>query len=620
MGGLHRSGTTLLAALVGTNPTVAGFRQTGAPMDEGQYLQTVCPYDEQHGGPGRFAYAPGAHMTEHHELAGPATARLLREQWGRYLDPGRPVVLEKSPPNLLRFRFFQRLFPGSRFVLVMRHPVAVAMSTRKWTPALTVRQLVEHWLHAHELARADAAHVDAMLTVRYEDLMDDPDRTLGASRPSPAFHPPSTSAAWTGTRTPATCRPGGRARGRRRPRRPRRPGRTVRLPAARARLNRLRLRGRTDVPAAHRARHRRAAALRRLGPPGVDRLRRGRSGAGRLSRGGAGCRPGQPRRPGPPTGRRRQRSGRRDRTAAALLAGRHLRHRGRCGAGRRGRVGRPAGLVPILLRPDRRGADRHPRQVLAFATGAAAGHPAIDAVRAALTPDTEIVIGHCLGGAAAALALADAGAAAPALITLGAPHPPAVGPPASGPAFWVDVADVQDTLLLAAGTGPAGVTGRVSLDCDLGCAALATIWPRRSSARCSAACWRRVTAVDLRSMSGTRHGPGRGVPPSVSMIRVTPSERSAVMTATIVEHHPHRESASLRIALVMINDILRDGLSVALRGLALTTSVRSYRSMPELLTEAVDKRPEVLVVNAADGVAGIAAAGLIAPRAARSSC
>ncbi|MFG1677322.1 hypothetical protein [Micromonospora sp. NPDC049282] len=106
------------------------------------------------------------------------------------------------------------------------------------------------------------------------------------------------------------------------------------------------------------------------------------------------------------------------------------------------------------------------RQVRAFATGGAAGHPAIDEVRAALTPDTEIVIGHCLGGVAAALALADAGAAAPALITLGSPHPPAAGPPASGLATWVDVADVQDTLLLAAGTGPAGVTAKVSLDCD----------------------------------------------------------------------------------------------------------------------------------------------------------
>ncbi|MFG1742499.1 hypothetical protein ACGFLT_31225 [Micromonospora chalcea] len=106
------------------------------------------------------------------------------------------------------------------------------------------------------------------------------------------------------------------------------------------------------------------------------------------------------------------------------------------------------------------------RQVLAFAAGATAGHAAIDAVRAALTPDTEIVIGHCLGGVAAALALADAGPAAPALITVGAPHPPTVGPPASGPAVWVDVTDVQDTLLLAAGAGPAGVTERVSIDCD----------------------------------------------------------------------------------------------------------------------------------------------------------
>ncbi|MBU2665909.1 sulfotransferase [Actinoplanes bogorensis] len=178
MGGLHRSGTTLLASLAGTNPSVAGFRRTGAPMDEGQYLQTICPYDEQHGGPGRFAYTPEAHMTEHDELATPETARLLREQWGRYLDPGRPVALEKSPPNMLRFRFFQHLFPGSRFVLVLRHPVAVAMSTRKWTPALTVRELVEHWLYAQDLAAADGAHLDQLLTVRYEELMADPARVL----------------------------------------------------------------------------------------------------------------------------------------------------------------------------------------------------------------------------------------------------------------------------------------------------------------------------------------------------------------------------------------------------------------------------------------------------------
>ncbi|KUL33770.1 hypothetical protein [Actinoplanes awajinensis] len=106
------------------------------------------------------------------------------------------------------------------------------------------------------------------------------------------------------------------------------------------------------------------------------------------------------------------------------------------------------------------------RQVRAFATGPAAAHPAVDDVRAALTPDTEIVIGHCLGGVAAALALAGTGAAVPALITLGSPHPPAGEWPTSGPVTWVDVTDVQDTLVLAARSGPAGITGKVSLDCD----------------------------------------------------------------------------------------------------------------------------------------------------------
>ncbi len=103
------------------------------------------------------------------------------------------------------------------------------------------------------------------------------------------------------------------------------------------------------------------------------------------------------------------------------------------------------------------------RQTLAYAAGAAAGRRAADDVRAALTPHTEIVIGHCLGGVAAAAALTGPGTVARTLITLGSPHPAAGGPPAG---TWVDVTDVQDTLVLAAGAGPAGITGKVSLDCD----------------------------------------------------------------------------------------------------------------------------------------------------------
>ncbi|MCM4081442.1 response regulator transcription factor [Paractinoplanes hotanensis] len=86
------------------------------------------------------------------------------------------------------------------------------------------------------------------------------------------------------------------------------------------------------------------------------------------------------------------------------------------------------------------------------------------------------------------------------------------------------------------------------------------------------------------------------------------------MTATIVEQLVHREAAGPRIALVMGNDILRDGLAVALRGLVLAGPVRAYRSMTEL-AETTGERPDVLVVNAADGVPGIAAGSLLVPGA-----
>ncbi|HVX47342.1 MAG TPA: sulfotransferase [Mycobacteriales bacterium] len=178
LGGLHRSGTTMLADLLTAHPQISGFVGTGAPMNEGQYLQTVCPTDEQHGGPGRFAWAPEAHLTEESPLATAAAAETLRSQWERYWDLSRPVLMDKSPPNLLRFRLLQALFPGARFILVLRHPVPVSLSTQKWSASLTVPQLLAHWVHAYDLATADTAYLRHVITLRYEDLIADPESTL----------------------------------------------------------------------------------------------------------------------------------------------------------------------------------------------------------------------------------------------------------------------------------------------------------------------------------------------------------------------------------------------------------------------------------------------------------
>jgi hypothetical protein len=176
LAGLHRSGTTLLARLLAAHPEVSGFSGTGVPADEGQLLQTVYPAAKVWGGPGRFGFAPEAHFTE--ELASAEKARRLFEEWSPHWDLARPVLLEKSPPNLLKTRFLQALFPQSAFVAVLRHPIAVSLATAKWRRTRRYGRLLEHWLRCHEIFEADRPRLKRVHVIRYEDLVREPEPVL----------------------------------------------------------------------------------------------------------------------------------------------------------------------------------------------------------------------------------------------------------------------------------------------------------------------------------------------------------------------------------------------------------------------------------------------------------
>ena len=178
VGGLHRSGTTLLADLIGAHPDVAPLRDTGAYHDEGQFLQDVMPTASQCGGPGRFARGARAHLTEADVVdVDDERARLLAA-WSPYWDPTRAFVVEKSPPDLLRFRYLQTVFPGAWCIAVVRQPVAVAYGTQPWAKGDSVSRLLDHWLVAHERFEADRARIRRLLFVRYEDLVRDVPGTL----------------------------------------------------------------------------------------------------------------------------------------------------------------------------------------------------------------------------------------------------------------------------------------------------------------------------------------------------------------------------------------------------------------------------------------------------------
>jgi hypothetical protein len=168
--GLHRSGTSPLFRILREHPEISGFRDTGAPEDEGQHLQSVIPPAKAFGGPGHFGFAPEAHLTEASNLATRENGQKLFEQWSIYWDKRKRFLLEKSPPNLIRTRFLQAMFPKSHFIVIFRHPIATSLATKKWTSS-SLESLIEHWLHCHRLFGLDRPNLRRVHTLKYEDLI-----------------------------------------------------------------------------------------------------------------------------------------------------------------------------------------------------------------------------------------------------------------------------------------------------------------------------------------------------------------------------------------------------------------------------------------------------------------
>lgn len=197
IGGLQRSGTTLLGRLLAEHPDITGLAGTPTREDEGQFVQDVYLDDHAMGrrwhtpkGPmyqgvvHRWAHHPRAHLTE--ADARPDTAARLRAAWDPYWqDPHAPYLVEKSPSNVMRTRFLQEAFPGSRFVVITRHPIVQGLAARKWADRVhrvgfRFDDFLEHWLTAMEAFAADRERLEGASMIRYEDLTADPAHTLRA--------------------------------------------------------------------------------------------------------------------------------------------------------------------------------------------------------------------------------------------------------------------------------------------------------------------------------------------------------------------------------------------------------------------------------------------------------
>ncbi len=174
--GCYNSGTTLLSELMSRHPDISGI------PTEGHFITDQFVKDFDIGLPRMWVDREDMfRLTENDD--GPDVLRLKKE-WGMRLDLSKKVLLEKSPPNAARTRWFQKHFENAHFIGLVRNGYAVAEGiSRKGDPkhikdGWPIDRSARQWARSNEVLQDDAKHLKHFTWVKYEDLAADPKATL----------------------------------------------------------------------------------------------------------------------------------------------------------------------------------------------------------------------------------------------------------------------------------------------------------------------------------------------------------------------------------------------------------------------------------------------------------
>jgi len=163
LSGAQYSGTSLLNYLSQQLPYTSGHTNTGAAMDEGEWMQTEYPPHNGYGDLCRFD--PEENYTAFYLDKTKHTHKsraCIYDNWSAFWNLSQPVLLEKSVNSLLQLVMRDRLFPGvSGTIFCVRHPFYSCMIHQfirkpkrldKFQEAFSaerVREKLETWFGSH---------------------------------------------------------------------------------------------------------------------------------------------------------------------------------------------------------------------------------------------------------------------------------------------------------------------------------------------------------------------------------------------------------------------------------------------------------------------------------------
>ena len=182
MGGCYNSGTTILREIIGAHPEISSLPR------EGVVLTDAFPDLEQNGW--TRMWHRNAELADLHDKSPEGIAKVAKSDWSLWWRRGAGVFLEKSIVHCAWMPFLQQSFDNPRFISVVRNGYCVCEGIRRRArPTGLARQTVQsdvypidmvgqQWVHANEIIQKDKAGIENYLEIRYENLVDEPLRTL----------------------------------------------------------------------------------------------------------------------------------------------------------------------------------------------------------------------------------------------------------------------------------------------------------------------------------------------------------------------------------------------------------------------------------------------------------
>jgi hypothetical protein len=159
------SGSTVLEQLLATSPAVTSLPAEGQFVDGVEQWLRDRPWD----------------------TSVPRPWPEIRARWEELWDPGLPVRVEKSPPNISRAADLEAHFAPAAFLLLVRDPYATAEGLERrrghppmdlvddtWSRVDALTHAAERWLEFAAYQRDNLDHLGRTHLVTYEQLVADP--------------------------------------------------------------------------------------------------------------------------------------------------------------------------------------------------------------------------------------------------------------------------------------------------------------------------------------------------------------------------------------------------------------------------------------------------------------